>query len=372
MTRMRWAIAVGAVLAESVLAFTVHAATVPAATAPTTAPAGTSASAAAKAPVTPEQIKALVDQGQYAQAIAAINHLLDPKHPPDFDRVAMLMLRGECTLQLKQSSTALDYLDAIRKQAHEDASRLDEARAAALMFLVRKSPGYLYTPKTASNKTPVEILPRNSRDGIYRFLYDDELAVSRQMAKEAAFGTTLAPVVKVADELYYVQAVELIVTGGIANTKAVAVQLVKSARPVMVRAELEFDNEIVAIAARANRLVTGPGLTTFNGRGRSQGRLQVTTVGLAAVDVQHLTSISGDCDGIILLIEKLRVLADNPNALSGPYDRAGALKVDCASVIAGDSVSSLGPVENDFSDDEVTGTPGSGRAGRAGRAGRGR
>ena len=298
---------------------------------PATAPA-------VKVPLTPDDIKDLVDQGKYPQAIAGISRLLDPSHPADFDRTAMLMLRAECTLQLKQATNAINLLDSIRKLSHQNAARQDESKAAALIFLIHKSPSLLYTPKIAAVKTPIDILNRDTRELAYKDLYDDELAVSKQTAKEAAFGTSLTPIVKVADELYSVQAVEQVVTGGIAETKAVALQLIKSAQGIMVPALQQFDKQIVAISwART---------------------------GGTSVQKQNLGNIETACDGVRDLIDKLRVLADNPDALSGCYDRAAALKENCAAVIAGESVVSLGEVPGD----NMNGNGGGGRA-RGGRRG---
>ena len=343
--------AVGVILSAAT-AVCVSAATTPA-TAPAGAPATTSPPAGPKPAPTPDDIQNLVDQGQYSQAIAGINRLLDPKHPPDFDRTAMLMLRAECTLQLKQATATLDLLDGIRKQAHKDAAKLDEARAAAFMFLIHKSPGLLYTPKTGSDKIPVTILDRKSRDHTYRALYDDELSVSQQMAKEAAFGTSLAPIVKVTDELYSVQAVELVVTNGIANSKAVAQQLLKSTRTIVVPAEIAFDKDIVAISVDSHRLVTGGrGMSVRNGV--AQENYGTTVTGLSSRENERLNDIKKECQGVLDLINRLRILADDPNALSGPYGRAEALIENCSTVLAGGTVTYLGDVPDDDSTSNTT------------------
>jgi hypothetical protein len=298
-------------------------------TAPATSQAAT-ASTQAKTPETPDEIKQAFEHGEYALAVRGISRLLDPKHALDYDRMAMLMLRGECEFQMKQTTQALGTFDAIRKQAHKDADKKDEAQAAAIVFLIRKSPGLLYTPKTASDKTPINILDRGRRQEAYRKLYDDELAVAQQMAKEAAFGTSLAPIMAVCEELYSVQAVERLLTNDIVNTKKVAQQLLRSAQGI-ISAAIVADDAILTNIANASHRV-GKVQVGGNNRGPIYSN---QAVGVGPAQQRQIAGIMSDCDGVIDLIGRLQFMADQPNALDGLLDRTIALKARGQSVAAG-------------------------------------
>ncbi|HEY4328274.1 MAG TPA: hypothetical protein VGN88_00960 [Phycisphaerae bacterium] len=339
------------------------AATGPAATGPATA----TAPAAVKIPATVDEVKLAIDHGDYVPALNGIARILDPKHPLDYDRQALLFLRVECQVQLKQMTVALDSLEGIRKTAHQNAAKTDEAQAAAFIFLIHKSPALLYTPKTAVEKIPINILDRTARLRAYDALYADELAVTQQMAKEAALGTSLAPILKTCDELYSVQAVERLSTGDIVNTKKVAQQLVDAARTIITSGELADDRDLVSISVAANRQVTvRTGVNISGGRGRAAGSTQYRTqvVGLGAGDQRRLGEISSDCDGILDLIGRLRIMIEQADALAGIFDRASALKINVQSVNSGNVVQSLGAVPSD--------TPGAAGGRGRGRGGRGR
>lgn len=315
----------------------------------TAAPAAPAASAPAlaKPPANIEEVQEAIDHAEYARALVGISRILSPDHPLDYDRHAVLMLRAECDLQLKQAVPAGEVLEGIRKKAHEDASTHDEYDATAMIFLIHKSPGLLYTPKTTSgSKVPISILDRTRRKDVYQDLYSDELAVTQQMTRDSAFGKSLAPIIKVCDQLFNVQSAEFVATGDIANSKKLAVQLVGSARLVIAGIERDYDAELVKISDSANQTVNVRTNTVVTGRG-ARGQFRTERAGLSPTQSRRLAEISADCDLIADVIHRLRILADDPQALSVLLDRAAALKTNDQTIVTGGSIDSLGPIPPD-------------------------
>ncbi len=311
----------------------------------TTAPAAT-APARPKIPADTAEIQQAIDRGEYASAVSGISRLLAPSHPVDYDRHLLLMLRAECELQLKQTTQSISTLEGIRKVSHENAVIHDEYEALAMIFLIHKSPALTYTPKSGASRIPISILERTRRKELYNDLFTDEFAIVQKLSRDAAFDKKLDPVVAVCDQLLDVQSAEYVATGAIGKSRGLAVQMLGSARIAFSTLLRNYDAQVDQIAS------SRPGRGPF--RGVNQGQSKT------------LNEIVYNCNLIADLIRRLRILADQPEALSRMLAYSEGLKQNAELLLAGNTIEPLGPLTEEDTGTGTTVNPGRGR-GRAGR-----
>src|SRR3954462_10442462 len=103
------------------------------------------------APSLPDQIQKIMDSKAYRPALQTIAQVLPTA--AQGDKYALLMMRGECLLQLKDGATAILAFDQAAAAAGSNPPS-EAARATSL--LIRKSAGLVYTPRT-SDRTPLDI-----------------------------------------------------------------------------------------------------------------------------------------------------------------------------------------------------------------------
>ncbi len=100
---------------------------------------------AAAGPLTPEQIQKMMDAQGYRPALRAIAQIMPAGNTarPGIDKFVLLMMRGECLVQLKDKATALIAYN----QAATAAANLQQNEAArAMVLLLNNSTGLVYTP----------------------------------------------------------------------------------------------------------------------------------------------------------------------------------------------------------------------------------
>ena len=118
-----------------------------------------------------------------------------------YNRLDMLSLKAECQLQLRQTTAALDALDAAQREAANGASRggCQHGLIGVCLSHSAFSHAQHYTPKTSNGplaKKPIDILDRGQRPDAYKALFADELAAAQQKIRQAETARTMPPILE--------------------------------------------------------------------------------------------------------------------------------------------------------------------------------
>ena len=152
---------------------------------------------------TPEQLHKLFNDGQYQPLLQKLVRVLQLKGTAaqGYDRIDLLMLRGEVFLRLKQQPKAIESFDAALTEiaAADPKSPVDPKVAAvarATELLVKQSKQYVYTPKTMKvgvPSQPVSVLDMAQRKAGFAALLADMTADLTPKAKAAKSANRWCP-----------------------------------------------------------------------------------------------------------------------------------------------------------------------------------
>ena len=176
---------------------------------------------------TPADVRKLFDQGRYQETLVAVTRVLEG--PPGFDRAEMFLIRAECLIQTHQLGIAAQVLDAIAADATRIGDKKTAARAGAMRYVLRVSPGGMYTPKTTGDKRPINIIDLKTRMSAYPVIFAEQLPMVSKEADAAASGTTLAPVLAVSNAYEGLRYLEIVNTGKSSQTDPIGDTLAQAA-----------------------------------------------------------------------------------------------------------------------------------------------
>ncbi len=274
---------------------------------------GASVHAQGTAP-TPDQIQKLMEAKSWTPALRAIGQIMPSANgAASANRYPLLMMRGECLVQLKDTQSAVIAFD----QALAATTLLSETEAArAMSLLLRKSRGGFYTPITGDNRTPLDLTDQDACKRAMAALFADELPAAVSRVQEAATAQTLPPITNMLPTLRDLHALEQVGTGDDKQTLAL-VQPLGDRIYNLIDAELTRVNakvqSIQRAAARNMNLGSGT-LTIVNGT--LQALPDAGATGLSSDDRQQLRDTITYLNSIGLTCEDLTALAQH-------YDRDG-------------------------------------------------
>jgi hypothetical protein len=257
---------------------------------------------------TADELHKLYDNKDYQPLIQKLNRVLQLKGQAaqPYDRVDLLMLRGEALLQLKQQASAIEAFDAAAKEAtapKQDVIRKPEqvARARAIDLLVHHSPGLAYTPKHLdAGQVPgrISLLDPSQRDAAFKALLFDQLTEMAPKVKAASRGTTMGPIVQLIRSLGDLRAVEVTVTGKTKQSDEMLVTMADRAHALM---DAEVDRLAPAeqtISRNAHQKTTHT-LIQRDSQGTVVGQTStITSRGLFSNDIRNLKEIASTCQQI--------------------------------------------------------------------------
>jgi len=224
----------------------------------------------------------MIDAQAYRPALQAIAQILPSVAgtAAGSDKYSLLMMRGECLLQLKDGATAIIAFD----QATTAAGSLEQNEAARAMGgLIRKSTSLFYTPRTGDNRTPLDLTNLDARKRAMIALLDDELPAAATRVNQALTAQSLPPILAVAPTLRDLHALEDTGTGEDKRTIAL-VQPLADRIYALIDAELNRVNQQVqAIQRTASRTVNYPSGSYQMVNGVVQS---IPTQGYGGLDVQ--------------------------------------------------------------------------------------
>src|SRR4051812_24057505 len=154
----------------------------------------------AEALPTGEELHQLYKDKQYQPLLQKMARvlLLRGNSAKRYDRVDLLMLKGDTHLQLKEQSLAGNAYAAALKEIDDQTDPKEAAVAKATSLLFKKSRNYTFTPQTAPRgkvPQPISILDPEQRTVCFAAMFDDARGQIVSKVKAAKSSKTLAPIV---------------------------------------------------------------------------------------------------------------------------------------------------------------------------------
>jgi hypothetical protein len=215
-----------------------------------------------------DEIRVAVAGGDYRGALAKIDKLLFPTSSDPAQRYELLMLKGECQLQLKNRVGASSAFKSAAKVA-ADPGQLAAARANAL--ITDASSGGQYKPRAAGGGEPIDILPMESRKRAMMALRDELSSRNQSQIDGALRAQELPPIEKVFTAVADMYALELFASGGEAGDAR------KLMQELGTHAYTLMEREISKSAQRVDYLVQLANSSSDYNRGWNSGRLGLTS-----------------------------------------------------------------------------------------------
>jgi len=156
-------------------------------------------------------------KGDYRAALLKVNKILsNTLQPPQAsEKYDILMLRGECQLQLKDRAGAIaSFKSAVKSAA--DLNQVAAAKANAL--IVERSSMGRYTPSYTSGKQPIDVVATDTRRQAMGLLQADLWSKNKRQIEVALKATTLPPIEKAFVPLAEMYCLELAATGQTKDT----------------------------------------------------------------------------------------------------------------------------------------------------------
>jgi len=269
-----------------------------------------SAQVAATAPSLPDQIQKVIDTKAYRPALQMIAQALPTAAPGD--KYALLMMRGECLLQLKDGATAILAFDQAAAAA---ASNQQDEAARAMSLLIRKSSGLVYTPRTGDRK-PLDITDPDARKPAMVALLTDQLPAVTAQVNQALAAKTLPPILALVPTLRDLHALEQIGAGDDARVTAL-VQPLADRTYELIEAELNrVDQKVQAIQRVAGHQVDF-----------GSGSYQLVNGVVQRVPDQGFTGLTGEdrqtLRDTIAYLSQIGQTCDDLAAVARRFDRDG-------------------------------------------------
>jgi hypothetical protein len=153
-----------------------------------------------------DEIRALVASSDYRGALKRIDKLLPPSLRDQPDRYDLLMLKGECQLQLQNRLGAATAFKLAAKAA-DSPQKLADARANALV--VERSTNGKFIPKVGNEREPIDILLIDGRKHAMAALADELWTPVRPQVDAALRASQLPPIEQVFQRVADVYCLEL-------------------------------------------------------------------------------------------------------------------------------------------------------------------
>jgi len=271
----------------------------------------------------------LAAAGRYNEAIQVISRLLqmDPVRG-QYDRQAMMLLRADCQIHLKQMTSAIETLESVRAVAQKAADRDEEATATALKALLQASPTFHYIPSTGPSKVPLDIIDPAGRNAALNALYSDQLAQLQAKLADGKTSGSVKGMLEIARTAHLVRALATATHSDIHKIDDSLKKLPELAAQRIRDAIEDWDKAARSISSRAGRFErrqTGVRLDSFGTHPvYTDGR-----VGLSAQDATDLQNIQSACDQVPEVVADLVSAFGNPEAYNGRMMRVEARAADC-------------------------------------------
>jgi len=214
-----------------------------------------------------DEIRSAMAAGEYHAAQKQIDQRLFPAPTDPARRYELLMLKGECRLQLKDRMGASTAFKSAAKTAGSSAE-LAAARANAL--IVERSTSGRYVPRAGKGGEPIDIMAMESRKRAMNELRGEMWSQYKSKVEAATRAEQLPPIEDVFTSLADMYFLELCANGEATETGAVMQELGARAYKLM-------QAEVARCGSRVDHLSQLANSSGADARGWSTGRMGLTS-----------------------------------------------------------------------------------------------
>jgi hypothetical protein len=237
-----------------------------------------------------EDLQKMFDAKEYRLCLQQIARVMRGADRGGPIRYPLLLLRGDCLLHLNDGATARDAYQAAAKAPDLDQS----AEAYATAFLISKSPGLRYTPRTGGQ--PISIVEEADRNKAMAALLNDEMQGGSAEIRRALSADTMQPILDAWPTLRNLYGLELTATGKTDQVAPLFNELGQHARDVLGRELTMINNKLQQIQ---NKSAQPGGSTMVQSGGVWWADPGIVRMGLTPDDRQVLREIVDYCPKII-------------------------------------------------------------------------
>jgi hypothetical protein len=205
------------------------------------------------------------------QKIASLLNTPDAKSSVQ-TRYDLFMMRGECLIQLKESSLAIDAFNAAAKLGKSATDVAPSAIARANAMIIQRSPGFQFKPDGGG--APIDIVSPDSRKLAMKTLFDQILAKTKPQIDQAMKGTSLTPIQQLLPTLTQMLALEQASTGQTTQTMDLGQQIGDHARQLITSEVDLLSGKITELTNLANE----PSYSDNGRRGSTYTRRGLTSI----------------------------------------------------------------------------------------------
>jgi hypothetical protein len=214
-----------------------------------------------------DAIRAAMAAGEFQPAQKQIDKQLFPTPQDPARRYELLMLKGECRLQLKDRTGSSTAFKSAAKVAGS-AAELAAARANAL--IVERSTSGRYAPRAGSGGEPIDIMAMESRKRAMNELRGEMWSQYKPKVEAAARAEQLPPIEAVFTPLAEMYCLELFAAGQASETGAVIQEIGGRAYRLM-------QAEVSKCGSRVDYLNQLANSAGSDARGWNTGRMGLTS-----------------------------------------------------------------------------------------------
>ena len=181
------------------------------------------------------------------------------------ERYDLLMLRGDCLLQLKRGDMAAEAYDAASRSVKDqrDLKRVGPARAMAI--LIRASSNLTYKPKGGTAADSIDIVNPESRKKALEVMLKERLDAIQPQVEGALKATTIPPMTKVVPPLLEAFMIETAAKGEAKETLAIGEPVGQHARELIQTQLQRIAGKLEELSALASEPTISSGPRDFLG-----------------------------------------------------------------------------------------------------------
>ena len=242
-----------------------------------------------------DELKQMFKDGKYAEVVKETTRQAAQTGPSaaSIDKFAVLTLKGESQIRVKQAGPAAESFAKAAKEA-KDPKEASLARATEL--LLKKSPTLAYLPKPTkgdtAKPTPISVVEEADRKKAFEALWTDEWATVSPKLEKFKAEKSLPPVMDAVKLVGSVRAIDVAAHGEATESAAAMTDLGDHARTMINEALTTMMSRIATIETEANK-------TQNTQIGDGGGGVFISTKrGLYSPDTKELKGIIDTCGKI--------------------------------------------------------------------------
>ena len=245
--------------------------------------------------VSVDDLKQMFKDAKYGDVVKETTRQIGLTGPSaaSVDKFAVLSLRGESQLRLKQ---VLPAADSFAKAAKETKEPKDASIARATEVLLKKSPALSYTPKPTkadAKPAPIGVVEDADRKKAFEALWVDEWAAVSPKLEKFKEEKSLPAVMDAVKLVGAAHAIDVAAHGDATDSAAAMTALGDHAREIIGAAMKSMMSRVGEIQTVADKQQTQTGRAPGGG-----GILVATKRGLYSNDIKELKGIIDTCNKI--------------------------------------------------------------------------